>query len=118
MMVQKNTLEIAIGEKSSENESGQAAAVIGSGSREGQEHKEPGPEQYSLDLEPNTDHVKHSSVCHRLCVIVSLMFLYWEGFECSPGWEEKKMLTLLHRVYVLAIKNTGQYTTEEKRKQM
>lgn len=28
------------------------------------------------------------------------------------------MLTLLHRVYVLAIKNTGQYTTEEKRKQM
>lgn len=30
----------------------------------------------------------------------------------------KKMLTLLHRVYVLAIKNTGQYTTEEKRKQM
>lgn len=28
------------------------------------------------------------------------------------------MLTLLNRVYVFAIKNTGQYTTEEKLKQM
>lgn len=30
----------------------------------------------------------------------------------------KKMLTLLNRIYVFAIKNTGQYTTEEKLKQM
>lgn len=32
--------------------------------------------------------------------------------------KEKNMLTLLNQVYVFAIKNTGQYTTEEKLKQM
>lgn len=88
--MQKNTLEIAVGKKSSEKECGQAAAVIESGSREGQEHKETGLGQYSLDLEPNSDHFEHGSVCYCLYINVSLMFLHWEGLECSPGWEEKR----------------------------
>lgn len=32
--------------------------------------------------------------------------------------KKKKKLTLLNRIYVFAIRNTGQYTTEENLKQM
>lgn len=62
--LQKNTLEIAVGEKtSSEEECGQEAdAVIGSGSPEGGEHRSTGRGPYSLDLEPNSEHCEHGSI--------------------------------------------------------
>jgi hypothetical protein len=69
---------------------GQAVVVLGSGSPKGQEHKETGLEQDSLALEPDTDHFGCGSACHRLYINASLMFLYWEGLECSPGWEGKR----------------------------
>lgn len=71
-------------------ECGQAAVVLGSSSPESQEHKETGLEQDSLPLEASADHFGHGSACHCLYINASLMFLYWEGLECSPGWEGER----------------------------
>lgn len=62
-----------------------------------------------------------ASACHCLYIIFVVVVNFpvlGRSLNAFQDEKEKNMLTLLNRVYVFAIKNTGQYTTEEKLKQM
>lgn len=62
-----------------------------------------------------------ASACHCLYIIFFVVVNFpvlGRSLNAFQDEKEKNMLTLLNRVYVFAIKNTGQYTTEEKLKQM
>lgn len=62
--------------------------------------------------------MEQGSICHCQYIIFFVNFPVLGRSWMHSRMRKKNMLILLNRVYVFAIKNTSQYTTEEKLKQM